>query len=280
MPTQRGYQIDLAFLITTPVHIDGPDSGGTGFFFHIDTNSYLITAGHVLADRERDRYGEEPKSEIRQDPPEISYFLRDTGDIKNATRFTADLSSDQRTWGFDPDGADVAAIRIDENLTPLSDFFQRDEEDEEHQYASFSLTERQFIGSDNLLTDRVFTLGYPGRLYDVQTMFPIRRNALVASPIHFEFEGEQRFLTDARMDPGTSGSPVLVDPSQVIHPWGEHLSQTHEAPVLLGIHSGNFPLVESPESEDAGLRDTRYSDLNETWRPEAIIRAIREAVSG
>lgn len=69
MPPQRGYQIDLTYLITTPVQINGPDSGGTGFFFHLDTNSYLITAGHVLANGEREGYDEELKSEIRQNPP-------------------------------------------------------------------------------------------------------------------------------------------------------------------------------------------------------------------
>lgn len=257
--------------------MDGPDSGGTGFFFHIDTNSYLITAGHVLADVERDSFGEELKSEIRQSPPEVSYYLRDIDEIDNVSRYTVDLSTDQRHWEFDPDGADVVAIQIDEDLTPLTDFINNDEEDNDHRFASFSLMEREFIANKRLRTDRVFSIGYPGRLYDAQTKFPIRRNALIASPIHFDFEGEERFLTDARMDPGTSGSPVLIKPSEVLHPWGEHLSQ--ESPVLLGIHSGNFPHVESYESDDSGLRNTRYSDLNETWRPEAIVRAIRDAVS-
>lgn len=277
MPPQRGYQIDLAFLITTPVHINGPDSGGTGFFFHIDTNSYLITAGHALADEEGENYGEELKSEIRQDPPEVSYYLRSMDDINNVSRFTVDLAVDQCTWGFDPNGADVAAIQIDEDLTPLTEFINKDEDTSNYQFASFSLMEREFIANKRLRTDRVFSVGYPGRLYDAQTKFPIRRSALIASPMHFDFEEEQRFLTDARMDPGTSGSPVLIKPSQVLHPWGEHLSQ--ETPVLLGIHSGNFPHVESHESNDTGLRNTRYSDLNETWRPEAILRAIQDAVS-
>lgn len=277
MPPQRGYNIDLSFLITTPVHVDGPDSGGTGFFFHIDTNTYLITAGHVLADAERDGFGEELKYEVRQSPPEVSYYLRNMDEVDSVSRYTVDLSTDQCTWGFDPNGADVVAIQIDEDLTTLTDFINSDEEDHNHGFASFSLMEREFIANKILRTDRVFSIGYPGRLYDAQTKFPIRRNTLIASPIHFDFEGEQRFLTDARMDPGTSGSPVLIKPSEVLHPWGEHLSQ--ETPVLLGIHSGNFPHVESYESDDTGLRNTRYSDLNETWRPEAIVRAIQDAVS-
>ncbi len=277
MPPQRGYQIDLTYLITTPVQINGPDSGGTGFFFHLDTNSYLITAGHVLANEEREGYDEELKSEIQQDPPELSYYLRDIDEITNVSRFTVDLSADHRIWGFDPNGADVAAIQIDENLSPLTDFIDSDEDDHAHQYGSFSLMDREFIGNKRLRTDRVFTVGYPGRLYDVQTKFPVKRNALIATPPHFDFEGEERFLTDARMDPGTSGSPVLIEASQVLHPWGEHLSQ--ETPILLGIHSGNFPHVESPESQGERLRNTRYSDLNETWRPEAILRTIQDAVT-
>lgn len=284
MPAQQGSQIDLAFLTTTPVQIDGPDSGGTGFFFHFETNSYIVTAGHILANEERESYREDLKSEIRQDPPEVSYYLRDTDDVRNTNRFTVDLSEEERTWGFDPDGADVAVIQINKELTTLPDFFNKyeDKDSEEHQFASFSLPDSQFIGRNQLRTDRVYSLGYPGRLYDSRTKFPIRRNALIASPLHFDFEGEPRFLTDARMDPGTSGAPILVGPSQVQHSWGEQVSQTHPhgTPVLLGIHTGNFPYTEEgSESEEASLRATHYSDLNETWRPEAITRAIQETVS-
>lgn len=138
MPPQRGYQTDLIYLITTPVQINGPDSGGTGFFFHLDTNSYLITAGHVLANGERDEYDEESKSEIRQDPPVLSYYLRDIDEITNVSRFTVYLSADHRIWGFDPNDADVAAIQIDETLSPLTDFIDSDEDDHDHQYSSFS----------------------------------------------------------------------------------------------------------------------------------------------
>ncbi|WP_255167147.1 S1 family peptidase [Natrononativus amylolyticus] len=279
MPAQYGYQIDLAFLVTTPLHVAGPDSGGTGFFFRIDTNTYIVTAGHVLADEDRESYGEELRSEIHQQPPEVSYYLRDTDDVTNTTRYSVDLSEEQRTWGFDPNGADVAVIQIDEELITLPDYFSRDEDDEEPRFSSFSLTERQFIGNNQLTTDRVYSLGYPGRLYDSQTKFPIRRNSLLATPIHVDFEGKPRFLTDARMDPGTSGSPILVEPSQVQYPWGAHLTQTHETPILLGVHAGNFYYNEgNSESEEDCLRATQYFDLNETWRPEAIIRAIQEAV--
>lgn len=105
-------------------------------------------------------------------------------------------------------------------------------------------------------------------------------------PTNFHFGGEKQFLTDARMDPGTSGAPILVEPSQVQHPWGEPVRQFHGAPVLLGIHAGNFPYsdrnLESEEGTESGevnLRDTFYSDLNETWRPKATTRAIQEADS-
>jgi hypothetical protein len=286
MPAQQGYQLDLSFLIASPVNVNGPDSGGTSFFFHFGTNTYLVTAGHVLADGSRELFGEQLKFEIRQDPPELSYYLRATDDVTDVSRYTADLSDDDRIWGFDPEGADVAVIQIDQELSTLPDFFDGNENPDGHLFASFSLTDRQFIGSKQLRTDRVYSLGYPGSLYDTQTRFPVRRNALVASPINFDFGGEKRFLTDARMDPGTSGAPILVEPSQVQHPWGEPVRQFHGAPVLLGIHAGNFPYSdrkpeteEGTESGEGNLRDTSYSDLNETWRPKAITRAIQEADS-
>lgn len=275
MPPQQNYRIDLSFLITTPVTLDRPESGGSGFFFHYDTSTYIVTAAHVLADGELDGC-HNLRSEIRRDPPVVSYYLRDSN-VDNPVRRTVDLSEEEQNWGIHPDDPDIAVIQIGEELKTLSRFI--DEDVGENRFVTFSMTDREFIGNNRLVTDRVSSLGYPrGRLYDLETRFPIRRNALVASPLHFDFEGEHKFLTDARMDPGTSGSPVLVKPSQVVYPWGEHLRQ--DAPVLLGVHSGNYPYPnEGNESEGDNLRNTRYSDLNETWRPETIVHTIREVAT-
>jgi len=277
MPAQRGYKMDLSFLTASPVKIGEPGSGGTGFFFQLGPTSYLVTAGHVLANDSTAIFGQPQQSEIRADPPKISYYLRASEDIRNLTRHTLDLSNDDLTWGFDPAGSDVVIIELDQEISTVAEFITDDREPNEHPYGTLAYREFDFLGSNQLRTDRVYNLGYPGKLSDRETKFPIRRNALISSPINFEYEGADRFLTDARMDPGTSGAPVLVKPSQVQRPTGESLRQSSGAPVLLGIHSGNFPHETATETDEDSMREYSYSDLNETWRPEAIVRAIRAA---
>jgi len=277
MPAQRGYKLDLAFLTTSPVHVNGPDNGGTGFFFTVGPTSYLVTAGHVLADGSLGLFTEEEKSDIRNDPPEITYFLRAPEDVKSLTRFAIDLSDEHRTWGFDPEGGDIAIIELDQSLSTLAEFVDDDSDPSEHPFGSLAFREVDFLGSKELRTDRAYNLSYPGEIYDRDTKFPVRRNTLISSPINFDYSGKPRFLTDARMDPGTSGAPVLVKPSQVEHPWGEPLKQSRGNPVLIGIHAGNVPHESDSETTEDSMRDYSYSDLNETWRPEGIKRAIVDA---
>ncbi|MFC4990104.1 trypsin-like peptidase domain-containing protein [Saliphagus infecundisoli] len=274
---------DEAFLITTPVHINGPESGGTGFFFNSGESTYIVTAGHVLSEIGGHHEHMALREEIRQDPPKVTYFVR-VETISDTDRRSVDLSSEGRLWGFDPNGSDIAAIQIDEKIPSITDRYLSTEESENSglEFKSCSFIEDLFIGDRRLNTDRVYSLAYPGEIYDRTTRFPIRRNALIAFPHKLDFEEEPKFLTDARMDPGTSGSPIVVGPSEVRSPWGGHQSKSNPI-FLLGIHSGNYLHDEGSDGsngehdEGSTCRNSHYSDLNETWRPEAIIRAVQAA---
>lgn len=58
--------------------------------------------------------------------------------------------------------------------------------------------------------ESVVFVGYPMGLYDKKNQLPIFRVGYTASPIWSDFEGEPRFLIDAEVFGGSSGSPVFI----------------------------------------------------------------------
>lgn len=56
----------------------------------------------------------------------------------------------------------------------------------------------------------VYFLGYPNDIYDKKNLIPVVRKGNTATPISIDFEGEPKFLVDASIFPGSSGSPVLI----------------------------------------------------------------------
>lgn len=53
-------------------------------------------------------------------------------------------------------------------------------------------------------------IGYPSGLYDEKNKISIIRQGITATPIWNNFKGEEAFLIDAGVFPGSSGSPVFI----------------------------------------------------------------------
>lgn len=58
--------------------------------------------------------------------------------------------------------------------------------------------------------EEVIFIGYPWGLWDEKNNLPIFRKGITASPISLDFNGEKKFLIDASVFPGSSGSPVFL----------------------------------------------------------------------
>jgi len=58
--------------------------------------------------------------------------------------------------------------------------------------------------------EEVVFIGYPWGLWDEKNYLPIFRKGITASPITVDFEGDKKFLIDASVFPGSSGSPVFL----------------------------------------------------------------------
>ncbi len=58
--------------------------------------------------------------------------------------------------------------------------------------------------------EAVTFIGYPNGIWDSKNLLPVARNGMTASPISVDFENTPRFLIDASVFGGSSGSPVFL----------------------------------------------------------------------
>lgn len=66
------------------------------------------------------------------------------------------------------------------------------------------------------IEDVVF-VGYPNGLYDQENHLPIIRKGITASAFEIDFNGAKKFLVDAHVFPGSSGSPVFIKEQNLKH---------------------------------------------------------------
>lgn len=61
------------------------------------------------------------------------------------------------------------------------------------------------------LGQRIVFVGYPENRYDRKHNLPILRSGVIASHPKLDYNGEEQFLIDAQVFPGSSGSPVFLN---------------------------------------------------------------------
>jgi len=59
------------------------------------------------------------------------------------------------------------------------------------------------------IEDIVF-IGYPNGIWDSKNFTPIARKGTTATPLNIDYEGQKKFLIDASVFGGSSGSPVFI----------------------------------------------------------------------
>ncbi len=102
--------------------------------------------------------------------------------------------------------------------------------------------------------DQVLIVGYPRGFSDTLHNYPIVRTGAVASAYPIQFQGQPLFLVDARLHPGTSGSPVLASPGNMLRTSSGNTLIGDYHIFFLGVNSGEFNF----SGESSGLNAIWY----------------------
>jgi V8-like Glu-specific endopeptidase len=263
-----GRAINPLFATTTPIRYEGGQRGGTGFFLNHADRTHIVTNRHVV------------------DPEDISpeqarIWFRNYGNITQMSHYDISLGSGEgHDWYGHPQSSDIdiAIIPLNQKLSSLNDI-----SDGNHVTGSLSFTRQHYIHQNIGVDNRVTILGYPGDFVDRTTLFPVKRNALIASPYGQPFSGNPYFVTDARMHPGTSGSPVIMETGGMMKTQGEvPENRIGKGTYLLGVHSATFyrddrentrsesQYWETKQDDSNGDPQGEKYELNVAWYPELI----------
>jgi len=226
---------------------------GSCFFYAQADGLYLITNRHVIIKEEDKYFPDEIKLRLHTNPNDI--------------RQNEDLSlplydhAGKPVWLEHPTGGkkiDVVAISIDSELIE-SRFFVR----------TFSTADLIPKDVEISIGEDILVLAYPMGFHDVVHNLPLVRNAIMASVYPVPFNGDPLILIDSRLHRGTSGSPVLTKPTQMIRR-ADGSTSFLGGPVtfLVGVHSAAVDIVSRDPERDEPL------GLNVVWFASLIPEII------
>lgn len=81
----------------------------------------------------------------------------------------------------------------------------------------------KLIPNENEINERIdaiediLLLGYPDNIYDPKSLIPVVRRGITATPYSLDFGEEPKFLIDASIFPGSSGSPILICDRSILY---------------------------------------------------------------
>lgn len=247
-----GSTTDPLLLTTTRVSTFSGDrvlTAASGFWFSEGGRLFLVTSRHVLLDADSGHHPDRVELELHAD-------ARDLTRLAVISRRLYD-DSGRAVWrqGRDSGGAiDVAVIPVDASALPEGTSWR-------------CFTREHLLGELATLAvgHPLLIVGYPLGFHDTVHHLPVVRQAGVASAFGVRFQGQGRFLTDARTHRGSSGAPVVMhDPSAAAElPWR-----------LLGIHSSRMDMASRDRIEDESL------GLNVAWYADILLALLpKESVA-
>ena len=225
------------------------------FFYDLGGHHFFITNRHVVVQEDKNYFPDEIRLKLHTNP----------NDIRENQDYSIPLyENNVQRWLEHPQGGreiDVVALPLDDDLTPR--FFIR----------AFSETSHIPEDVDIAIGEDVLVVGYPLGFYDILHNLPIIRNAVIASVYPVPFNGNPITLIDARLHSGTSGSPVITKPTNIIrHTNGSTSMSNLVQSFLVGVHSASLDIRGRNPSRDEPL------GLNAVWFASLIPQIIRQTI--
>jgi hypothetical protein len=217
----------------------------TGFFFRHNEKGYFITNRHVVID--------EPDEDFYPQFLRLTLHVSKTNFEENRIINISLYNKNTKNWIEHPEynkkEVDVVAI-------PLSEYTIPNFQDFNSSFVNF-FTINNFIDEYILSTFAdVIIIGYPLGFHDEVNNLPVYRKGMIASSYPIDFEKHPYFLIDSNLHEGTSGSPVLSSPSNILID-SKGISIHTDKSILLGILSSEHFV----NGEPLGLNIAWYSKV-------------------
>jgi len=214
-------------------------TSASGFFFQRGSRLFLVTSRHVLLDLPSDHR-----------PVRIEFGLHAAGaDLTRHHRVSLPLYDNGKLmWrqaGDSGGDMDVAALEIPAMAMPRG-----------AQFTAFGVRHIQVQMHAVRLGQPLLLVGFPVGHHDTLHHLPVVRGAVVASAFGVRFQGQGCFVTDAPMQSGSSGAPVVRhDPDgDTSLPWQ-----------LLGVHATRIDM------ESRGTLHDASQSLNLAWYSDVLL---------
>jgi hypothetical protein len=263
---------DTFHVISTLIEICAPgvkEQGSAFFYNQLGTKdplkekqnvkveaTWLITNRHVVL----------PKINGKEVIPDsVTFYLRKSIDERYnwepITISKAELL--KRAKFHQNDKVDVCAIRVLDLLIEKI----KDSED----YLQWGgISSEQHLGKNNIFpeaSDDAIVIGYPRGFYDWENLYPIIKSGIIASKWGANFNGNPYFLIDAKLFPGSSGSIVVLKPTNLTTNKNGQLFFSEEKQfAFLGIYSGELFQEDKPfETDELTIILKKRFNLGIVW---------------
>lgn len=276
---------DRLHSITTIIKVNIPPntSQGTGFFYHVlgekDPSKdaqwrnieqiFLITNRHVLL----------PKINGKENiPNQFTFYIRTINELGGVEWLPISLDQNEilkRAKIHQDSNIDVAIIDVKDLVEELA---------KKQIPISFSCVgEDDFPGKNKInveVTDDIIVAGYPKGFHDDFNKFPIIKMGIIASRWLSPFQGEPKFLIDAKLFPGSSGSIVISKPTNTVIEKGHIFTSEDKQFCFLGIFSGEPLQISAPiETDDIIITTKQSFNVGFVWYFYLIPKIINNGVA-
>lgn len=184
----------------------GKKSVGTGFLIAKKINEtqqqiFLVTNKHVIAkaDNNGKVIGNFKKAFF-------SFVKNENGNPKLGDSVTINVENLTEMFFLHPDeSVDLAICNISNIYNQLTQNLKQDI------FIRTIPIEMIPAGTESFdAIEDVLFVGYPNGIFDEKNHLPIIRKGITASPFEVDFNGGKKFIIDAQVFPGSSGSPVFI----------------------------------------------------------------------
>ncbi len=264
--------LEQLFFTTVRIETTLPDkskSTGTGFIFNYHTKDkdfpYIVTNRHVV------------KNSIEGT---LVFNRMQFGLPKLGDHFPLEYDNFEKHWTFhDDDKVDLAILPFSPVLHQLKDL-------KENIY--YKWLDQSFVPNDKKIKEEfdavedLLFLGYPNNIYDKKNLTPVVRKGITATPVYENYENNPKFLVDASIFPGSSGSPIFIikeSKSTVLDK-----KQNKKQLFLLGVIASVFiktdinkvEIIEIPRRHEQFVKSAQMIDLGIVFKSHLFVEMAKK----